>query len=315
MPISASSRILVVGGSGLIGTSLIERLVECGYPVTVPTRNRERTKKLLPLPRVELVEADVHDPATLDQLLPEHGAVVNLVGILQGSPAAFRRAHAELPAKLVKACAQAGVRRLLHVSALGADPSGPSHYLRSKGEGERTVRDSTLDWTVFRPSLVVAGEGGFVPLLTGLVRRLPLVPLAGAHSRVQPVWIEDVSRALLAALHRDELIGRSLNLVGPRVYTMAELTRYIGELSGHPRPVLALPDPAARLLAALFSFLSNPPLSADNLDSLTVDNVDPAGFPAVLGWAPTCLEAVAPAYVANLTPRGRYLSLRRSAHR
>lgn len=316
MPIPASAPILVIGGSGLIGTSLIERLVQRGHSVTVPTRQRERCKeRLITLPRVDVIEANVHDPAVLARLVPGHGAVINLVGILQGSAAAFRRAHAELPAKLVTACAQAGVRRLLHVGALGADPSGPSNYLRSKGEGERAVRDSSLDWTLFRPSLVIAAEGGFLPMFADLMRLLPLLPLAGAGSRVQPVWIEDVSRAMAEALQRDELIGRSLNLVGPRVYSMGELARYIGAIGGHPRPVLALPDAAARLLAAMFSVLPNPPLSGDNLDSLSVDNVDSSGFPGVLGWEPTSVEAVAPAYVANLTPRGRYLDMRRSARR
>lgn len=292
--------VLVIGGSGFIGSALVRRLSQSGCRVVVPTRNPDRVPAALQrLPQVEYRQADVHDPAMLSDLMAGSDVVINLVGILQGRPADFMRAHVELTAKIVAACEQSGIRRYLHMSALGANPGGPSHYQRSKAMAEDKVRTSALDWTIYRPS-VVFGEGDrFLNLFARLLRFSPVLPLAGATTKFQPVWVEDVARAFVAGVERPELIGQTFSLVGPRVYTLAELVRLAGEYSGAKRPVIPLPDWAARLQASLLSVLPNPPLSHDNLDSLTVDNVDPSGFPAVLGWQPTALEDVAPGWLGT----------------
>lgn len=311
MPIARTAPILVIGGTGFIGQSLVERLVSRGHTVTLPCRDREKVRQnLIPLPGVTVLSADVHDPHVLAELVPSHAAVINLVGILHGSPAAFRRAHVELSDKIMAAMQQAGVRRYLHMSALGANPQGPSQYQQSKGEAEAHVRASKLAWTIFRPSLVFGPGTCFLSMFADLLKLAPLVPLAGAQTRMQPVWVEDVSRAFVRALEDDGLIQQSLNLVGPTVYSMQELVRYVGRTAGTPRPVLGIPDWAGQLQAALLSVLPNPPLTRDNLASLKVDNIDPAGFPAQLGWQPTALEAIAPVMLARGRARDRYLALR-----
>lgn len=290
--------IVVFGGSGFIGRSLAVHLTQIGARVLIPTRRLGSVKPALrALPGIECRGADVHDPTELAQLVAGRDVVINLVGILQGSPADFQHAHVELTRKIIAACQQAGIRRYLHMSALGADLAGPSHYQRSKAAAESLVRDSQLDWTIYRPSVVFGAEDQFLNMFARMLRFLPMLPLARAQTRFQPVWVDDVARAYVAGVQRSDLIGQTLSLVGPKVYTLAELVRLAGKYAGVARPVIPLPDWAARLQASMMSVLPHPPMTHDNLDSLTVDNVDPAGFPALLGWEPTALENIAPGYL------------------
>lgn len=294
----ATPSIVMFGGSGFIGRRLAVQLAQIEAKVLIPTRRLGSVKpSLRTLPGIECREADIHDPAELSQLVAGREIVINLVGILQGSAADFQRAHVEVTGKIIAACQQAGIRRYLHMSALGANPAGPSHYQRSKAAAEALVRDAQLDWTIYRPSVVFGAEDQFLNMFAKMLRFLPMLPLASAQTRFQPVWVDDVARAYVAGVQRADLIGQTLSLVGPKVYTLAELVRLAGEYAGVARPVIPLPDWAARLQASMMSVLPHPPLTHDNLDSLTVDNVDPAGFPALLGWQPTALESIAPGYL------------------
>jgi len=310
----ACRTVLVVGGNGFVGAALAAELVaRSGCNVVVPTRRYQRGRDLLPLPRLLLVEADVNDDATLARLLPGVDAVINLAGVLHSpcGPAgarygpAFARSHVALTRRLVAACAAHGVRRYLHMSALGADADGPSMYLRSKGDGELAARaDVTLAVTVFRPSVIFGPGDRFMNRLAALQRWVPLLPLAAAGARLQPVYVEDVACAFVNALDNHATIGRTYELAGPAVYTLADLARLAGAWSGHPRPVWALPAGLARLQAGLLEWLpGEPPLSRDNLDSMTVDNVAAGPIAPELGIAAVALEAVAPYYLAGRTPR------------
>ncbi|MDH5209650.1 MAG: NAD(P)H-binding protein, partial [Burkholderiaceae bacterium] len=157
------NRILVIGGAGFVGRHIVARLVDRGLRVTVPTRHRARARHLILLPTIEVIETDAGQQAAVDDLVRGHDAVINLIGILQGTRGTpygpeFARAHVELPRHIVDACSRLGIRRYLHMSALGADSRGPSMYQRSKGDGEAVVRASGLDWTIFRPSVVFGPE-------------------------------------------------------------------------------------------------------------------------------------------------------------
>jgi len=302
--------VLVLGGSGFVGRYVVGRLVASGWRVVVPTRRRERAKHLLLLPTVDVIEADVHDPSTLQQLVSGVAAVVNLVGILNESRrGGFELAHVELPRKLVAACRATGVSRLLHMSALNAGPDGPSRYLRSKGEGERLVEASGLGWTIFRPSVIFGREDSFLNMFARL-ERLPIVmPLACPHARFQPVFIGDVARAFTHSLEDDRTHGKRYNLCGPKDYSLRELVAYVGELTGYNRPLLPLGPALSKVQATLLEHLPGTLMSRDNLASMQLPNVCTGSFPTVFGFEPTPLEAVAPEYLAA-GMRDRYAGLR-----
>lgn len=311
-------KVLVLGGSGFVGRSTCERLVRAGWSVRVPTRRIGHGRGLAPLPTVELVQADVHDPAALRRLLDGCDAVVNLIAILHGSAAEFERVHVALPRTIAAAMQAAGVKRLVHVSALGVGAQAPSNYLRSKTAGEAALQAAGLALTVIRPSVIFGADDRFLNLFARLQAVAPLMPLAGAGSRYQPVWVEDVAGAIVQALSRREAIGRTYEAAGPRVYTLAELVRLAGRWAGHERPVLPLPEAAGRLQAGLMALLPGEPLmSADNLDSMKVPNIAGGTLPGLqaLGIEPAALEAVAPLYLGRRPGRQRFGDYRAHARR
>jgi NADH dehydrogenase len=305
--------VVLFGGTGFIGSHLAARLSDEGVTVVVPTRHESRAMHLMPLPAVDIVEADIHDDATLRRLVAGRDAAINLVGILhsdRGRPYGrqFRHVHVDLPRRIAAACAIEGVPRYLHMSALGADVNGPSMYQRSKADGEAAARSQgTVAATIFRPSVVFGPEDHLMNTFARLQRHLPIVPLAAAHTRLQPIYVGDVTEAFVRAL-RDGYSRRAIyELGGPRIYQLGELVRLAGLYAGHERRIVPLPDALARLQAAFFELLPGAPLmSLDNLDSMRVDNVVSASTKtltaAALGIKLTALEAVVPAYLAPTAP-------------
>jgi uncharacterized protein YbjT (DUF2867 family) len=307
--------ICVLGGSGFVGLHVCNRLAARDYRVRVPAHDRERAKAdLITLPTVEVVTADVHDPDTLRQLTRGCDAVVNLVGVLHGRRGrnSFQQAHVELARKVVDACRRNGVRRLLHMSALNAGPSAPSQYLKSKGEAEDVVRQSGLDFTIFRPSVIFGREDRFLNLFSRLLRAMPVVVLGSPNARFKPVYVEDVASAFAESLTRLESIGRTYDLVGPKVYTLRELVECVGKLTGHRRPIVGLGDGLSGLQASVMGLSPVKVLTRDNYLSMKVDSVSQQAFP--FGLRPTPLEAVAPVWLANRTPRARYQMFRDRSH-
>ncbi len=322
--------ILVIGGTGFIGGHVVAALAKDGRRVTVPTRRRESGKRLILLPTVDVVEADVSDDATLARLVAGKDAVINLVGILHGDAKAFEAAHVDLPKRIVAACRKAGVPRLLHMSALGASSAGPSMYLRSKAGGEAVVEEAgtvgdsghpPLAVTIFRPSVVFGRDDHFLNLFATMQRWLPVIPLAKADAQFQPVSVHDVAAAFAVTLDDDESFSRTYELTGPRIYTLADLVRIAGTYRagahGRPRPVLPLPDVLGRLQAAFLEFAPGPTLmSRDNFDSMRTDNVASGGYAGLtdLDIVPTTLEQEASVYLAGKSRRSHLDHLRHDAH-
>ena len=318
--------ILVVGGSGFVGRHLVAALAARGARVTVPTRRRERAKHLILLPTVDVVELEQLDSRTLARLAAGRDAVVNLAGVLHSPRArpgeqgpnhygpAFAQTHVELAQAVVAACREAGVKRLLHMSALGADPKAPSEYLRSKGIGEQAaLAADDLEVTVFRPSVIFGPEDRFLNLFARLAAFFPVLALGSAAARFQPVYVGDVVRSFLAALESREAAGKRYDLCGPREYTLRELVELVCTITGRRRLVIGLPDGLSYLQAWMLELLPAPLLTRDNYYSMQVPSVCDCAFP--FGIQPALLEAVAPSWLAPAGPRERYPQLRWKARR
>lgn len=316
-------KVLLLGGSGFVGTYIVNRLSQRGIEVTVPTRRRERTKALIIQPGVSMPEANIHCEKTLTELMRGHDAVINLVGILHSRDVVlpysrdFAEAHVELPKKIVAACKAAGVRRLVHMSALNADSKGPSEYLRSKGDGEAIVlaAQGDLDVTVFRPSVIFGLGDSFLSMFAAVLKKVPFFPLGFGHARFQPVWAADVADAFVDCLRDANTFGQAYELVGPKVYTLRELVDYTKELTGSRATIIALSEGWAYLQAGLMWLAPNPMLSPDNLRSMEKDSVGEPGAQAPANWRPTALESIAPTYIALNTPKGKLDSFRFRAGR
>ncbi len=303
--------ILIIGGSGFLGSAIIgelaRRSASADFLLTVPTRRRDKARHLLVLPTVSLVDADVHDPATLARLMAGQDAVISLVGVLhsdEGEPYGrnFARAHVELPQKIAAAANAAGVRRVLHVSALQAAPDAPSGYLRSKAAGEAALRMAGLELTLFQPSVIFGQGDAFLTLFADMAKLAPFFPLAGADAKFAPVWVGDVAASVAESLQQPESIGQTYPLCGPQQYSLRELVSYAARVGGHPRPVLALPAPLAWMQAWMMEWLPNTPMSRDNLRSLRAASVCASGCTLPFGRRATALEAVAPIYLGSGEP-------------
>jgi NADH dehydrogenase len=323
--------VLVIGGTGFVGRHLVAALSARGVRVGVPTRRRERAKQLILLPTVDLIEDDVHDRRRLARLVAGRDAVVNLVGILHGRRGRpdergpnnygpdFARAHVELPQAILAACRETGVKRLVHLGAIGAARDAPSEYLRSKAIGEQAVLAAEdLAVTVLKPSVIFGPDDRFLNLFASLARLLPVLALACPQARFQPVYVGDVVRVALEALANPASAGQAFELGGPKVYTLRQLVAFVCRATRREPMVIGLSDRLSYLQALLLEFSPVPLLTRDNYYSMQVPSVCSAEeAPLPFGLQPTPLESVAPAWLAPAVAgaRARYSALRWRARR
>jgi uncharacterized protein YbjT (DUF2867 family) len=315
-------RVLVLGGTGFVGRHVCEQLARRGWQITVPTRRAANAASVQSLPGLTVIEASVHNPADLARLMPGHDAVVNLVAVLHGSEERFEQVHVDLPGKIADAMKKAGVQRLVHVSALGADLQGPSMYQRSKARGETVLHNAGLQLTVLRPSVIFGAEDKFLNLFADLQAVLPCMPLAGSGTRFAPVWVGDVASAVLACLQNPATIGQTYELCGPNVMSLGELVQRAGQWAGvnhgRGRPVFGLPMWMGWLQALAMEMAPGEPLmSRDNLASMKVDNIATGQHPGLsaLGISAASAAGVAPTYLGHRGPRSRLNSWRANAGR
>jgi NADH dehydrogenase len=317
--------ILLIGGSGYVGRHLINALSRRHVRITVPTRRRERAKHLLPFPLVDVVEADVHDDATLARLVAGQDAVINLVGVLKGGSGktdgrpwgrGFDRAHFHLAERVALAARDAGVQRLLHMSALKADAGAPSAYLRSKAAGEAVVRDAFPAATIFRPSVIFGQGDQFLTVFAGLCATAPMLPLACPAALFQPVWVEDVVNVMAESLGRPESAGRTYELCGPKIYTLIDLVDYAGRTAGSPGNILPLGDIPSYMMSWMLEIVGGP-MTRDNYWSMQVPSTCEHGDCGALpfGRRATPLEIVGPTYLSDGRRRAGFDDFRESAGR
>ena len=291
--------VCVLGGSGFVGTELVIRLVRAGHWVRVPTRNLKRVEQLRVLDTVELRVANVHEARVLSQLFAGCDAVVNLIGILNPHRgASFEMVHVELAAKVMAAARTAAVRRVLHMSALGADPQAPSRYLRSRAAAEARLRAAEPEVTIFRPSVIFGPRDSLTNRFAHLLRLTAgVLPLARARARFAPVCVYDVAEGFLRALGGSASAGQVYELCGPEVMTLEEIVRITARIARLPCRIVPLPDTLARLQGLVMGLLPGKPFTLDNFRSLTLDAVCREDGCRKLGIVPQPLLAVLPTYL------------------
>ena len=306
-------RIVVLGGTGFIGRPLLARLLREGHSVLLLSRNLgAHAERLLP-PGVELRQLDVYDPDALRSAFAGADAVINLVGILNeagDNGRGFRRAHVELAKLVIAAMHLAGVRRLLQMSSLNAG-RGSSHYLKSRGEAEAAVRASGLDWTLFEPSVVFGPGDGLFARFGGLLKRLPVLPLACPEAKFAPVYVGDVVEAIARSLRDRRTIGEVYELYGPEVFSLREIVRLSARQLGLRRWIVPLPALFGRMQALACDFVPGKPFSSDNYRSLQTDSVGGIDGLHRLGIAPVRVAQVLPEILGGPDDRqSRYARLR-----
>jgi uncharacterized protein YbjT (DUF2867 family) len=295
--------VTVFGGTGFIGRHLVEKLAQAGATLRVVTRDPDRAGFLRPMGDVGQIAilpyAD--DEAGLSRLIEGSMGVVNLLGILfERRSGDFMHVHRDMARRIAETARAAEVRRLVHMSAIGADPNGEALYAQSKGEGEAAVKAAFPEVSIIRPSIVFGPGDGFFSRFAQMSVMSPFLPLIdGGTSRFQPVYVGDVAEAMLRCLESDAHQGKTFELGGPRARTFAELLRYTLDTVNRRRLLLPLPSNIAAIQARFFELLPNPPLTRDQLKMLKKDNVVSEGALTLgdLGIKPTPMEVIVPTYL------------------
>ena len=293
-------RIVLLGATGFVGRHLLPRLSEAGHDCLALTRNRMSCRDLSIIPRVEVRQADVYDRQQLARTLLGADAVVSMVGILNESGRrgkGFHKAHVALTEGVIEACRAAGVKRLIHVSALHAG-GGKSLYLISKGEAEERIRSATdLHSTILQPSVIFGDGDSFFNRFAALLKAAPFLPLACPNARLQPVWVGDVATMVTTAVADPSTAGQTLVLVGPREYSLRELVEFTARTIGSKARIVGLPDALSRLQGRLMDFVPGKPFSSDNYLSLQTDNTSSENSLPHFGIKPRSIESIVPTYL------------------
>jgi uncharacterized protein YbjT (DUF2867 family) len=300
----------VFGGSGFIGRYIVKRLTHKGFVVRVAVRDTERALFLKPMGAVGQVVplyASLTNEAAVHRAVEGADLVINLVGLLaEQRPGDFQRIHADGAGRAARLSAAAGVARLVHVSAIGADPDAASRYAASKGVGEARVREAFPGVTILRPSLVFGPEDHLFNRFASMARLLPFMPVICGDTRFQPVYVGDLADAVMATLAEPEAAGTVYELGGPRVWLFRQLLAYILDVTGRRRRMVDVPMGLARLQARIMELLPGKPLTRDQLLMLQSDNVVGPDMPGLkeLGVVATPVELVVPNYLRRFQSGG-----------
>jgi NADH dehydrogenase len=309
--------VTVFGGSGFVGGQVVRALAKAGHRVRVAVRQPNLAYKMRMLGdvgQIEVVQANVRNPASVARALNGAEACVNLAGVLwESGRQKFQSLHVMSAQSVAQAAANAGVKHLVHVSALGAKADSDSKYYRTKAEGEAAVRAAFPGATIVRPSLVFGVDDKFFNKFAQIAALSPIMPLVGGDTRIQPVFVGDVAAVIAKAAASPAAVGVTYELGGPTVYTMREILRLILTETGRDRPLLPLPWPVASLIGSLGDVMAGiiplaPPLTSDQVEMLKTDNVADGGLPglAEAGVIPTAVEAVVPSYLYRYRKGGQY---------
>jgi uncharacterized protein YbjT (DUF2867 family) len=298
--------VTVFGGTGFLGRSLVQRLAAEGANVRVAVRHPHRGRTALytaDFDRVTVCSADVRDSASVGAAVAGADAVVNAVSAyVEEGDVTFEAVHEQGALTVAREAAAAGVRRLVLVSGIGADPESASPYIRARGRGERLVQQAFPGATIVRPSALFGPGDALFGTLADMARLLPVLPLiGGGHTRLQPVYVQDVADAIARITTDPESAGRTYELAGPDVYTLRDLVRIVLRLIGKQCWLVPVPFAVAMIQARLFELLPRPPLTTGQVDLLKVDNVASGALPGLreLNIEPKAVEEIVPTYIGQ----------------
>ena len=310
------AQVTVFGGGGFVGRHAVRALAKAGYRIRVAVRRPHlapEVKVMGDVGQIEVVQANLRNPASVAAAVAGSDAVINLVGILYAAGRqTFSSVQAEGAATVAKAAAAAGVKRLVHVSAIGADAGSPSAYARSKAEGEAAVRAAFPGAVILRPSVVFGPEDEFFNRFAAMASVSPVLPLiGGGETKFQPVFVGDVAKAIVAASGRDDLAGETFELGGPEVLSYRQVLEYVVKETGRARPLVPVPWPLAALIGAVgdvqSALIALPPvLTSDQVKLLRADNVAAGPGLSALGIEATAIENVVPTYLWRFRNGGQF---------
>ena len=319
--------VTVFGGSGFIGSHVVRHLAERGYRVRIAVRDTEQALGLKVagnLGQVSAIATTITDRASVDAAVRDATAVINLVGILyERGRRSFQAIHVDAARNVAEAAAAAGVKYMVHVSALGADANSPSKYARSKAAGEAAVHGAFPKATILRPSVVFGPGDGFFNMFGEIAQKLPVLPYftnayphapEGGGSKFQPVYVSDVAEAIATAVSTDAHAGRTYELVGPRVYDMRQILTIVNQATQRHRPIWGLPYAVAQIQALFLQFLPKPLLTPDQVKLLKLGSVGSGRAPGLeaFGITPEPLEPIVPTYLKRFRPMQQNKRLRLS---
>lgn len=318
-----SATIGILGGSGFIGSHLANALDSCGYHIRIFTRDREHARRCWTLPHAEVIEVDLNDSEKLAAAFTPCSTVINLIGILnerRDDGAQFQEVHAQLPQRAARACKAAGVEHFIQISALNADHHQTSFYLRSKHDGEALLRQESgrhFNVSVLRPSVVFGAQDSFANRFAELIRLSPgVLPIARADARFQPVFVGDVTQAILRLIEERTFRGRAYDIGGPEIVTLKEFIEYVASLMQRRVWVMSLGSGLSALQARVLEWVPGKPFSRDNLRSLQHDSVCSGENELMtLDIEPTPMREVLPRFLAGTNQRSRYYDYRVQARR
>ena len=292
--------VCILGGTGFVGHSVVRQLSEAGYTVKVLTRNGQKGKHLTQHRGVQVIECNVLNHNALKQALKSTSAVINLIGILhENKKTTFDDIHANLPRDLAKICVECSIPRLIHMSALQASDNAPSKYLRSKAKGEGQIMQyaNKINITIFKSSVIFGACDNFINLFTKLIKFLPIILLAKPNAKFQPIYVEDVSMALVKALDDKRTFGKAYELAGPKIYSLQELIQLVAKTANKNRLIIGLNDQLSYLQAWAIELLPVKMMTRDNLLSMEVDSISEQQSLDYFEFRPKALEAVLPTYI------------------
>ena len=291
--------ITILGGTGFLGSSLISCLAKTNHNITVLTRNREKNKKLLVYPKLKLIQASVYNKDDLVSSTKNSDVLINLIGILNEkghSGIGFRKAHSDLAKIILGACKENDIKRILHVGALNADPKGPSHYLRTKGEAESylmTFGKRFANVTIFRPSVIFGKNDNFILRFSNLLDFMPLVfPLACHNSKFAPVFVDELSNFIINSISDTKSFNKKYNLCGPKIYSLKEILELIIKIKKRNIKVIPLSKSISKIQASIMEFVPGKPFSIDNFNSCKIDSTCNSDFKFY-----SDLETIIPTYI------------------